>query len=84
MPDKQTAPTTHHALLGHILATALLAAIDAGGIAMNPAGVASNPAEIEGIIQGFTRIWVNSAMPKPPTTVQLSALGGAPGNVGKL
>lgn len=70
MPDQKPAQAPDHALLGQILATVLLAAMDAGAIALNPSGVASNPAEMAGIIQGFLGIWLPRVGPKAPTAVQ--------------
>ena len=70
MPDPTSSPKPHHALFGQILGTVLLAAIDAGAIATNPAGVATDPVELAEIIGGFAKVWTPGTFP-PAASAQL-------------
>lgn len=44
-------------LLGKILASVALAAVDAGEVALDTKGVLANPQEINDILDGFLSIW---------------------------
>lgn len=46
-------------LLGKILASVAMAAVDAGLVVLNPQGVVSNPQEINDILDGFLSLWVS-------------------------
>lgn len=45
-------------LLGKILASVAIAAIDAGTIFTNPEGIATKPEEINEILDGFLAVWL--------------------------
>lgn len=61
------------ALLGRILASVAIAAVDAGEIALDPHGIATNPQEINDILDGFLSIWITHP-----------ASGQNPGQVGQI
>lgn len=47
------------ALLGKILATVVIAAVDAGAIAVSSGGILADPGAVGAITQGFLSIWLS-------------------------
>lgn len=62
-----------HSVLGKILATVVIAAIDAGAIVVSSGGLLTDPQAVGNLEQGFLEIWLQhpaSGQPKPKVTAK--------------
>lgn len=63
-------------LLGKILATIATAAVDAGAIETNPAGVVENPSALSELVTEFCSIWIKhpaSGVPQANAPIKVGA-----------
>jgi hypothetical protein len=60
----------NHSLLGKILATIAMGALDAGVLVLNPSGALANPGELDQLINGFMGVWSAAPQPAPSVSAQ--------------